>query len=92
MSKEVKIDDSDEGVLKRFMQEFFPYSQFKKIGLFTKEMKGDYKAQAKAVCDWFGYDSVYEYRSKEIRCHISYADGKRPPDEPFATVLPSIYD
>jgi hypothetical protein len=82
----------DDGVLERFMKEFFPFSQFKKIGFFTKQMKGDYKAQAKKVCDFFGYKTVYEYGAKEIRCHLSYADGKRPKDEPFVTVIPSIYD
>jgi hypothetical protein len=29
-------------VLENFMKEFFPYSEFKRIGLFTKEMRGDY--------------------------------------------------
>lgn len=83
---------SDPGVLERFMKEFFPFNELKKIGFFTKEMKGDYPAQAKRVCDFFGYKSVFEYGAKEIRCHLSYADGKRPPDEPFVTVKPSIYD
>ncbi len=86
-----KLPD-DDGVLKRFMKEFFPYGQFKKIGFFTKEMKGDYKAQAEKVCYFFGYKTVYEYRAYEMRVHISYADGKRPKDESFVTVLPSIYD
>lgn len=80
------------GVLERFMKEFFPFREFLKIGFFTKEMKGDYKAQAKRVCDFFGYKTVYEYGSQEMRAHISYADGKRPKGEPFVTVVPSIYD
>lgn len=88
-----KIEEENEkdGVLERFMNEFFPFRNFLKIGFFTKEMKGDYRAQAKRVCDFLGYETVYEYRSKEIRVHISYAEGKRPKDEPFVTVLPSIY-
>jgi len=86
------IDYSDSGVLERFMREFFPFSEFKKIGFFTKEMKGDYKAQAKRVCTFFGYESVYEYGAHEMRCHLSYADYKTRPDEPFLTVIPSIYD
>lgn len=88
MSKEEKERNE---VLERFMKEFFPYKEFKKAGIFTKEMRNDYKAQAKWVCDHFGYKTVYEYGAKEIRCHISYA-GKRPPDEPFVTVIPSIYE
>lgn len=96
-----KINSDMEKVLERFMKEFFPYGQFKKIGFFTKEMKGDYKAQAKRVCDFLGYETVYEYRAEEMRGHISYADGKRPlvinsdgelEEEPFVTVIPSIYE
>lgn len=87
----IKIGGRDEGVLKRFMQEFFPYQVFKKSGFFTKEMKGDYYLQAKRVCDYFGFESIFEYGSEEIRCHISYI-GERPEnDKEFITVIPSIY-
>jgi|JI9StandDraft_1071089.scaffolds.fasta_scaffold93912_3 hypothetical protein len=82
---------SDAGVLKRFMKEFFPFTEMKKIGFFTKEMKGDYDAQAKRICDFFGYKTVFEYRAKDIRCHLSY-DRERHSDEPFVTVIPSIYN
>ena len=55
-------------------------------------MKGDYYAQAKRVCDFFGYKSVFEYGAEEIRCHLSYA-GERPEnDKEFITVISSIYD
>lgn len=87
----LKTDEKDK-VLKRFMKEFFPFGQFKKIGLFTDEMKGDYKAQASRVCEFFGYKTVFEYGAKEVRAHISYADGHRPAGEGFVTVIPSIYD
>ena len=80
-----------EDVLKRFMQEFFPYTQFKKMGFFTKEMKGDYKAQAERVCWFFGYETVFEYGANEIRCHITY-DKKYHPNESFITVIPSAYE
>ncbi len=75
-------------VLERFMKEFFPFREFLKIRFFTQEMKGDYEAQAKRVCDFFGYKTVYEYGAKEIRCHISNDDVEGT----FITVLPSIYD
>lgn len=91
-SKPMLPADGNDGVLERFMKEFFPYGQFKKIGFFTKEMKGDYKAQAERVCKFFGYETVYEYGASEIRCHISWADWEKRPDEPFVTVIPSIYD
>jgi hypothetical protein len=81
----------EDAVLKRFMLEHFPFTPLRKSGFFTKEMRGDYAAQAKRVCDHFGYKTVYEYGAEEIRCHVTYA-GKRPLDEPFVTVIPSIYD
>lgn len=81
-----------EGVLKRFMQEFFPYTEFKKIGFFTKEMRGDYKAQAERVCKHFGFETVFEYGARDISCHITYVEGHRPVGEGFVTVIPNIYD
>jgi hypothetical protein len=52
--------EKDE-VLKRFMKEFFHFPSLCKAGFFTKEMKGDYKAQAERVCKRFGFKTVYEY-------------------------------
>ena len=60
------------------MKEFFPFTEFKKMGFFTKEMKGDYEAQAEKVCKFFGYKTVFEYGAKEIRCHLTYASGIDP--------------
>ena len=74
------------------MQEFFPFSPLRKAGFFTKEMKGDYDAQANRVCTFFGFETVYEYGAEEITAHLSYAENKRPIDEPFVTVIPSIYE
>lgn len=86
------IDEKDR-VLERFMKEFFHYPTLRKAGFFTKEMRGDYKAQAKRVCDHFGYKTVYEYGAKEIRCYLSYGNEKERPDgEGFVTVIPSIYE
>ncbi|MCW3466544.1 hypothetical protein [Chitinophaga nivalis] len=90
--EELKFGGKDPQLLKRFMQEFFPYSHFKKIGIFNKEMRGNYYAQAARICNRLGLKSIYEYGSKEIRCHLTYVDGKRPEGEPFVTVTPSIYE
>ena len=85
-------------VLQRFMKEFFPFAPLRKVGFFTKEMRGDYEAQAKRVCQHFGYKTVYEYGAKEIRCHLSetgkkgYLQEPGERTEPFVTVIPSIYD
>lgn len=82
--------EKDE-VLKNFMKENFDFKSLLKAGFFTKEMKNDYKAQAERICHFFGYKTVYEYGAKEIRCHITFA-GERPPNEPFVTVIPSLYE
>ena len=88
-----------EDTLKNFMQEFFPFNEFLKIGFFTNEMKADYKAQAERVCQFYGYKSVYEYGSKEIRCHITYTERPLLVDEngklklePFIAEIESIYN
>jgi hypothetical protein len=59
--------------LKSFMKEHFDFSTLKKVGFFSKGMKfNDYEGQAKRLCTFFGYKSIYEYGKHEIRCHISY--------------------
>lgn len=79
----------EDEVLKNFMEEFFDFKTLCKAGFFTPEMKGDYKAQASRVCQFFGFKTVYEYGAKEIGCHITEA-GERT--EPFVTVIPNIYE
>jgi hypothetical protein len=51
----------EDEVLESFMKEFFPYKEMKRCGIFTKEMRGDYKAQAEYMRNHFGYKSIYEY-------------------------------
>lgn len=89
---ELMTKEEKESTLENFMKEFFPFKELLDIGFFKKEMKGDYEAQAKRVCLYFGYDTVYEYGAQEVRCHLTYAKGHRPEGEPFITVIPSIYD
>ncbi len=33
---------NEDGILKRFMKEFFPFKEFNKIGFFGKEIKNNY--------------------------------------------------
>jgi hypothetical protein len=61
-------------VLVNWMKEFFPYSEFKKAGIFTKEMRDNYEAQAEHICRLLGLQSIYEYGKEEIRCHITYVN------------------
>lgn len=89
---ELRLGGKDPELLKRFMKEFFPWAVLKKAGLFTPEMKGNYYAQAVRVCKWMGLKSIYEYGSKEMRCHLTYVEGKRPEGEGFITLTKSIYD
>lgn len=67
-----------EIALMNFMKDNFDFSSLKKSRFFPKEMKfNDYEAQAKRICWYFGYESIYEYGKHEIRYHITYA-GERP--------------
>ena len=88
----IKYGGKDAGVLKRFMQEFFPYTEFKAVGLFKKEHRTDYYTQAKIICEYMGLKSIFEYGAMEIMCHITYVDGHRPEKEGFVSIIPSIYD
>lgn len=74
------------------MKEFFPYGKFKKIGFFTKEMKGDYEAQAKRMCEFFGFESIYEYGAIEFRAHISFDPKHTPEDYNGIIEIKSIYE
>jgi hypothetical protein len=77
---------SGDKLLKSFMKEQFDFNALLKAGFFTKEMRGDYKAQAERVCRWFGFKTVYEYGSREISCHLT-EDGSSN----FITTVPNIY-
>lgn len=92
--KELITEKEKAEVLKNFMQEFFPFNEFKKIGFFTKEMKGDYQAQADRVCKYFGFKTVYEYGAMEVRAHITEGPPFTEPEKekPFVTVITNIYE
>ena len=87
--------------LKNFIEENFDFEELVKVGIFKKEMKGNYKIQANKICRYFGYKTIYEYGSKNISCHISYAKDERPlvvdkngrlRETPFVTEIKSIYE
>ncbi|AMQ00951.1 hypothetical protein AY601_4100 [Pedobacter cryoconitis] len=89
-------------ILKNFLEEFFDFYTLRKVGFFPKEMKKtDIHGQAKRICEWFSFKTVFEYGVSKIRCHISYADGYRPQHvdvdgelqhEPFITEIGGIYE
>lgn len=92
--------DYDLKILKQFIDENFDIKTLVKVGFIKKEIKKDYLAIANRICVFFGYETIYEYGTNEIRAHLSY-DGDRPKhvnekgelkEEAFITVMPSIYD
>lgn len=94
--------------LKNFTLEHFDFDGLKKAGVYGNGIKRkDYQAQADRICQFFGFKTVYEYGTEEIRCHISYGSGpagldsERPLNvsetgalqpEPFVTVIKSWLD
>jgi len=104
MKKEQSKSEAKERdrILKNFLDEFFDFYTLRKVGFFPKEMKkSDIHGQAKRICQWFGFKTVFEYGVDKIRCHISYADGHSPQhvdqngdlqQEPFITEIGGIYE
>lgn len=82
---------SKEETLKNFMLEMFDFDGLKKFGVYGKEIKRkDYQAQADRICKYFGYQTVFEYGSKEVRCHLSVQNPQ--PEDKFVIVIPNIYE
>jgi hypothetical protein len=56
------------------MQNNFPWSQFKPIGIFNGLKFNDYEGQAARICTFFGLKEVFEYSKigEGCRCHLSY--------------------
>ncbi len=72
-----KLSEDDQ-ILKDFLDEHIDFYTLRKVGFFPKDMKKtDIHGQAKRICEFFGYKTVYEYGAKAIYAHISYADGHR---------------
>lgn len=88
--------------LKNFLNEFFDFYTLRKVGFFPKDMKKtDIQGQAKRICEFFEFKTVYEYRSTTFRAHLSYEQGERPlhinqdgqlKEEDFITEFKGIYD
>ena len=89
----VKIDLDkmrEKSLLEKFIVEFFPINDLHKVGFFTPEMKGDFKAYEKRICEYFGLKTIYEYGAREIRCHISETEPNENTE--FITTIPNIYE
>lgn len=73
-------------LLKNFLLEHFDYDELKKAGFYDKAIKRkDYQKQADRICEFFGYETVYQHGFETIHAHISYPDGHRTEGEPFLT-------
>jgi hypothetical protein len=102
MAKTDSEKKDKDRILRNFLDEFFDFYTLRKVGFFAKEMKkNDIDGQAKRICEWFGFKTVFEYGVDSIRCHISYADGHRPQhvdengelqQEPFITEIKGTYE
>ena len=83
MEKEKNLE-----LLKKFLLEHFDFNDLKKCKLFDKDIKRkDYQKQADRICEFFGFKTIYEYGFNKVEAHITYADGFRPTNEPFVTII-----
>jgi hypothetical protein len=75
-----KPPESDKDrILKEFMLENFSYDWLREIKFFDKTTKRkDYKKQAELLCKFFGYKTIFEYGTREIRAHLTFADPDCP--------------
>jgi hypothetical protein len=74
-------DTEKQTLLKNFLEEHFDFDELKKVGLFDKTIKRkDYEKQAERICEYFGFETVYQYGFETIQAHITYENRK---DEPF---------
>lgn len=78
----------DLELLKNFLLEQFDFNDLKKCGLLSKEIKKtDYEKQANRICEYFGFDNIFQYGFNEVKAHITYVEGQRPIKEPFVTII-----
>ena len=77
----------------KFLKEHFDFEELKKIGFYSKDIKKkDYQKQIDRICQYFGFDSIFQYRFETKSAHLSYAEGKRPKGEPFVTVIKAWHE
>lgn len=80
-----QITEKDR-LLKKFLKDHFDFRELKKVGFFDKSIKHtDYQKQADRICEFFGYESIYQYKFETTYAHLSYVDGHRPEGEGFVT-------
>lgn len=66
-------DNKDEAArLKKFMLENFDFQSLKQMGFWAKGTRStDHEKQASRICEYFGYQSVYEYNPPYITMSAS---------------------
>lgn len=67
-----------EQLLKEFIDYHFDLETLFQVGFLKPEMKGNYNAIAKRICKFFGFKTVFEYKAKTIRAHLTYVDSDNP--------------
>ena len=81
----------NDTLLKDFIEEFFDFKTLCDIGFFKPELKHDYQAQANRICEFFGFETIYEYGAIEVTAHISWDENHRD-GKPFVHIQKSIYE
>lgn len=85
--------EETDALLKSFMEEHFDFKALKKAGFYDKSIKrDDYQKQADRVCQFFGFQSVYQYGFKRTSAHLSYGSKHRPEGEPFVTTVKAWHE
>lgn len=85
-----------DDLLKSFIDEHIPVDELVEIGFLQKEWIGDYRKISDRICQWFGYETIYEYGAKEVHCHLTIGDEDNlivtDRTDPFVTTIKSVYD
>jgi hypothetical protein len=77
----------------KFLKEHFDFEELKKIGFYSKDIKKkDYQKQIDRICQYFGFESIFQYNFETTSAHLSYAKVKRPKGEPFVTVIKAWHE
>lgn len=59
---------AEQQKLKKFMADNFDFDSLKQVGFWPQgTRKTDFELQAARVCEFFGYDSVYEYAANQVQ-------------------------
>ena len=80
------MKNTNNNLLKNFLEEHFDFKELKKVGFFDKSIKSNnYEKQAERICEFFGLETIYQYGFHDIKCHISEVNPEQK--KPFVTII-----